>query len=516
MKTKPGAVGTKRTPRGKKRLQGLLENLSTAELILPTSRVDYLFRHALVQDAAYQSLLKNERKRLHNAIGLALEEATTGLGEDRAGELKHHFAEAGDDAKTIVYAVRAGDGATRIFAYPEASLHYQDALDALQRLFPSPDNLRLRVDVIVKWVAVSLRIKGPEACLLKLNQAEALLADLGTDEQDRERQARVHFWMGDAYSHLNRQQEAIGYLVRVLEAAREGVQDQNLLAIPSNVIGRALAAQGKFSQAEPLLAQAAPLLEESANWYEWILAVGFLGFARAAQGDTEGGLRETSRAFRRAQDLGTPVGLGDSYIFTSFIHHQRGEFEIVLEHATKALGLGKEISDQLLLYMAHNVTMTALTHLKRYEEAEQHFAEGLGIAAQMGGQVFYADMFQANYADLKLRQGDVPGAIANAEQAIVLAELTGSLFSQGLARRVLGMATGSSNELSESARYLDEGNARIEAALAREAWGDLERNKGNALQARALYETALNEFSRFGIDRSTARVQDKLGNLPND
>src|SRR5215468_5191179 len=69
--------------------------------------LEYLFRHALVQDAAYESLLKQERRELHHSVAEALEE----LYPDRKGELASmlalHYEQAGDNAKALPYLIEA-------------------------------------------------------------------------------------------------------------------------------------------------------------------------------------------------------------------------------------------------------------------------------------------------------------------------------------------------------------------------------------------------------------------------
>lgn len=452
-----------------------LATLELAQLVRLVQENEYLFKHALIQDTVYQSLLKNERKRLHGAIGDTLEKTHREHAGEFAAELARHFSQAGADDKTCVYAEQAGDNAGRVFAYPEAQGYYQRALDALSRLPETDVQRRARVDVIVKLIAVSLRAQGPEWCLEHLQTAEKILRALGNDPQDRERLARVHFWMGDAYSHLNQQREAIGYLQQVLKVAQQGVSDETLLAIPANVIGRALVAQGRFQQAEPLLAQAAPLLYLSANWYEWVLAVGFLGFARGAQGDIEGGLRETARAFERARELGTPTGIGDSHIFASFIYHQKGDYPAMLEHADAALEAARRLNDHLLIFLAHNVAAWAYTRLGELSAAETNFRKGQELAAQMGGQLFFADLFQTAFAELALKQGNIEIARERAEMAVETARQVGSVFSEGLAQRVWAQTLPpeqAAAHFDASIQLFETGNARIEAARTRAAWDE--------------------------------------------
>ncbi len=515
----PRSRATPRGPRRVKQLDTLLGSLTRAELIkaLQDAQASYFFRHALVQETAYRSLLKNDRKRLHRAIAITLERETT-RADAQAADLARHYAEAGDDEKTFVYAGLAGDEAARVFAFAEATYYYDQALNAVTRTPASAAQARQRVDLIVKIVAMSLRTDGPEASLEKLRVAEALLADLQTDPADRERLARVHFWMGDAYSHLNQQREAIGYLQSVLETAREGITDETLLAIPSNVIGRALVAQGKFQQAEPLLARAAPLLEKSANWYEWILAVGFLGFSRAAQGDTHAGLEQSKHAFARAHALGTLIGLGDSHIFTSFIYHQREEFEIALEHGRSALQAATNVKDHLLMYLAHNACAWALARLEQFQEAQEHFHIARELTAAVGGQLFFTDLFQAAYAELALQQGDTASAIARANQALELAQVVGSGHSQALALRILAQTGGGSARFEASIESFALGNARLEVARTRELWADWELEhdpdtETTRAHAQSLYTLALEQFQASELALPVDRVRAKLENL---
>jgi hypothetical protein len=75
--------------------------------------------------------------------------------------------------------------------------------------------------------------------------------------------------------------EAVSYLQQVLPTAREWGDDE-LLAVPSSIIGRVMFFQGYVGQARQPLEGAAPLLEKVGNWTEWISTVGFLGIVLAA------------------------------------------------------------------------------------------------------------------------------------------------------------------------------------------------------------------------------------------
>ncbi len=94
--------------------------------------LEYVFRHALVQDAAYSSLLKQDRRRLHLAVGEALERLYPDRVDELAGMLAHHFIKAGEREKGVLYARRAARQAMSMYAYDEALHHLQSARELLE------------------------------------------------------------------------------------------------------------------------------------------------------------------------------------------------------------------------------------------------------------------------------------------------------------------------------------------------------------------------------------------------
>jgi tetratricopeptide (TPR) repeat protein len=108
-----------------------LKQLATAELVreLNEPEAAYQFKHALIQDTAYASLLKKDRKQLHLAVGETLEQLYPDHLDANAALLAQHFEQAGDDAKALEYSIRAGDAAARVYANVEAISHYTRAVE---------------------------------------------------------------------------------------------------------------------------------------------------------------------------------------------------------------------------------------------------------------------------------------------------------------------------------------------------------------------------------------------------
>ncbi|MCC7355607.1 MAG: hypothetical protein IT330_17850 [Anaerolineae bacterium] len=108
-----------------------LESSGLIRLAITEPELEYLFRHGLVQDAVYASLLKSDRRRWHLVVGETLES----LYPDQPGELMailaRHFAAAGEREKGVVYSRRAAQRAVATYAYEEATQHLHTALALL-------------------------------------------------------------------------------------------------------------------------------------------------------------------------------------------------------------------------------------------------------------------------------------------------------------------------------------------------------------------------------------------------
>jgi len=105
-----------------------LETSGLVELAQTTPELEYFFRHALVQDAAYQSLLKADRRQFHLTIGKMLEQLYPERLDELAATLGQHFQLAEERAHALPYFIQAGDSAASIYANDEAITLYGKAL----------------------------------------------------------------------------------------------------------------------------------------------------------------------------------------------------------------------------------------------------------------------------------------------------------------------------------------------------------------------------------------------------
>jgi tetratricopeptide (TPR) repeat protein len=144
-------------------LQRELGRLVEAELVyqrgmLPQST--YVFKHALIQDAAYESLLKRTRQQYHQRIAQVFEEQFPETAQAQPELLAHHYTEAGCIEQAVGYWHKAGQSSLQRSAYAEAIAHLTQGLELLATLPDTPAHRQSELDMQVAFGAALMATKG--------------------------------------------------------------------------------------------------------------------------------------------------------------------------------------------------------------------------------------------------------------------------------------------------------------------------------------------------------------------
>ncbi len=144
-RTFPFALLQAVSPAPEETLRQELSQLVDAELLLqgglPSQR-HYQFKHAFIQDIAYQSLLRRTRQRHHQHIAQVLEASFADIRDQQPELLAHHYTEAGSPESAIPYWQQAGQHAREQSALAEAISHFEQARGLLTRLPETPDRMQ--------------------------------------------------------------------------------------------------------------------------------------------------------------------------------------------------------------------------------------------------------------------------------------------------------------------------------------------------------------------------------------
>jgi predicted ATPase len=144
-------------------LEPMLAALQAGEFIYEApaaAGVEYTFKHALTQEVAYNSLLLERRKLLHERAGAAMESLYAIQLDDHLSELAHHYERSGNTQKAIEYLQRAGQQSMQRSAHAEAISSLTAAIDLVQKLPDSPDRIRRELHLQLAISPALMVVKG--------------------------------------------------------------------------------------------------------------------------------------------------------------------------------------------------------------------------------------------------------------------------------------------------------------------------------------------------------------------
>ncbi len=146
-----------------KSLDNALERLVESELVFSRGsppETTYTFKHALVQDAAYESLLFSRRKQLHGRIARAIEAKFAESARTSPEVLAHHYTEAGETTKAVDYWLKAAESASGRSANVEAANHLRVGLGLMEALPEGPERKLLELKLQIPLGAALITLKG--------------------------------------------------------------------------------------------------------------------------------------------------------------------------------------------------------------------------------------------------------------------------------------------------------------------------------------------------------------------
>ncbi len=169
-------VVSKVAAKGGLELEPMLSELQLGEFIYeqPASGdIEYIFKHALTHDVAYNSVLNERRRMLHGRIGAALESIYAESLDDHVAELAHHYSRGGNSAKAVEYCLRAIQQCSDRGSNAEAVVLFESGLEQLQKLPDDDRRAELELDLRVAVNQPLREIKGWSSPELEQSSARA-------------------------------------------------------------------------------------------------------------------------------------------------------------------------------------------------------------------------------------------------------------------------------------------------------------------------------------------------------
>jgi class 3 adenylate cyclase/predicted ATPase len=476
----------------------------------------FIFKHALVQDAAYSTLLRSQRQELHFRIGKALEERFPETAETQPEILAHHYALGGVLDQAIGYWRKAGERALRRSATTEAVQHLTHAIELTRSLPTAPDRDRRELDLHLALGRMIRMVKGMAApdTLHVFSRAHELL------DEDASVEEHITVLYGLWGVHYARAEHAAAHAVsqECLTLAERHRNDE-AAALGHYILGDTLWATGAFSEARSHLDHILKLygsFDESGaagrfqHNYD-VNALAFLAWSLWPLGYPAQASRAATQTIRRARQVG---------------HVPLMAFAL---HCGALLETGFGDDDEPDSGIADEAVAFSVQHGVAAYELWARFWQGAAIARRgdphQGADVMRASMEAAATIEAKLFRPLHLGQLANAyarldqpetaigllDEALATSEETKErLFDAELHRRrgdlflILGNASQAETTLEEALTVARAQNARLWELRAATSLARLWRKQRRHVEARDLLEPVYGWFTE-GFDTADLR-----------
>jgi tetratricopeptide (TPR) repeat protein len=334
-------------------LQRGLHQLVAAEFLyqrgLPP-QATYRFKHALIQEEAYQSLLRSTRQRHHQRIAQVLEARLPEVCETQPELLAHHYTEAGLAEQAIPHWQRAGERAVQRSAYIEATAHLIRGLEVLTALPNTPERIQRELDLQLTLGPALMALKGFGAPEVEqtYTQAYELCQQLQMDASPQ--LLRVLYGLRRVYTHRGDPQKAQEISEQYLRLAQQlhDVHMQidayyslglSLIERGDVIAGQAACEHGMTLDTRPLHGIAAS--GRTAN-DPGVACRTFAAWSLWVRGYPEQALRKADEALTLAQTLANPFVCSHALIFVAWLHQYRREIPAMRERVEAAIALASE------------------------------------------------------------------------------------------------------------------------------------------------------------------------------
>ena len=234
-------------PRSEDELYRVLASLQHKEFLYEQPafpEVEYIFKHALTQEVAYNSVLHERRKVLHERTAQAIEQLFQDRLEEHYSDLAHHYSRSGDTQKAVEYLGLAGQQAEQRSAYTEAITHLTTALELLKTLPDTPERTQQELNLQITLGTALIATKGWAAP--EVGRAYARARELCRQVGETPHVFPALFGMWAFY--LVRAEHRTAYeLGEQLLSLTQGVQDSAFLLQPHLTLGNSSFWLGEFA-----------------------------------------------------------------------------------------------------------------------------------------------------------------------------------------------------------------------------------------------------------------------------
>jgi class 3 adenylate cyclase/tetratricopeptide (TPR) repeat protein len=433
-------------------LEAALEKLSDADIVLvegvlPES--DYRFKHALIQDAAYENLLKSRRQVLHRRIAETLRDRFSDRAVAEPEVLAHHFTQAGLTDAAIEWRGKAGDQALRRSAFQEAISHLGKAIEMADKKnegapraaaanSAAAPSQRLKLQTSYAQAVMLSKGYGAQETKVAFTRARELSADV---EDPAERFPTYYgLWVGNLVR---------GELAPARATANLFLRDAESAASPTEVgaarraLGQTCLWQGDFREAQTHFEEALKIYDSDRDReVRFRFGVDTGAGSRALLAVVNWVLGEATREFIEgalalAVEFGHVPTMGLIYFHMAQVEVLCGDADLALRFANTIVELARDREMPLFLTLGTACHGWARARLGEREAGIAELQGGMTAFTKQGNKL-YAPFLQGLLAELEAEGQDRGTALTHINEALGLADETGEHWTDSLLHRIRG------------------------------------------------------------------------------
>jgi tetratricopeptide (TPR) repeat protein len=503
-------------------LKSYLIRLQDLEFIYERSlfpELEYIFKHAVTQEVAYNSLLLQRRRTLHEEIGDAIETIYADKREEFWEILAYHYARSKNTAKAYHYLKLAGDKATGKYAAWEAVGYYREALRFLAMLPSSDENLRHKLDLVHAILVPAIVLGFPEDTLPILKEGAQISQELG----DNKSLIRFYSNIGLFYANRGKHDEGLTYSQKAFEEA-ERIRDIETMAQSGPDLTLAYITRGEYARSLEVAAKVIARIEETdtqsetfggpVNVYPTFLSI--YGMATGMLGNFEEAIAFCDKGLAEAHAIGRPMSLGICEYYYGTVILLQSDARLATEHFQKSVTYLEEARFLQPLSLAWSGLGLAQMQLGDPETGRAYVEKGLkihrdaGIEWYLSTHLFFLSLSHYHLGDLKRARDLLQEAYQSAQKGseehvagralIWLGRLCGKADPPQMER--------ASEYLQEGIAILDELGTKPDLAQGHLFLAELFAAQGRREEAREGLARAETMFAEMGMKGGLAEVQE--------
>jgi predicted ATPase/class 3 adenylate cyclase len=352
----------------------------------------YIFKHSLIEDATYQSLLKNTRQKYHRKIAQVLEKHFPESVETQPEILAHHYTEAGYNEQAVGYWHRAGQHATQRMAYVEAINHLTKGLEVLMTLPDTLERARQELDMQITLGPVLMAVKGFSS--LDMHRAYVRARELCQQVGETPHLFTVLHGLYRSYMYRAELQTA-RELAEQLFSLAQRVQDPAYLLEAHRMLGWAMFKLGEMDPARWHFEQGMALYDPQQHGSHiflygqdpGVMCQGYAGWPVWMLGYPDQARQSVHGAVILAQESTHPFSLAAALIMAALVDQLCREVQAVQERAEAIMTLSAEQGFPFYLAVGTILRGWALTVQGEGAEGVAHLRKGLAACRATGAEL---------------------------------------------------------------------------------------------------------------------------------